>query len=278
MKQKATQLTTWHVADKENTNKNMEPNCGTCIIKQNSQTKKSRHKNQHQANYDSSITMNCNAIDLNNRGVAELQSGDVVSAFQSLSKAANNVMVGIENHVHVNAGADVFHFHWIDCSAECSQRKCLASGSTSWEGCAPFLFLRALKVTTSCSDEEVENLCPCGYAWVIWFNLALCCSVIGTRLGEKGRLFLEMGHDLYEKVQRRVHSEPPNKHWQVLAMAVFNNQACIFHDFSMQTATFNCLQRLAYTLSSCPDIEVCDRGDFCLNLQILGSQTMAPAA
>jgi hypothetical protein len=220
--------------------------------------------------------MNRAAIEFSDRGVAELQRGDAISSFRSLSKAANMVMAAIDNHVHVNTGADVFHFHWEDCSLEGIRRKDAFSSSS--EGCAPFLFLRALRVTTTCAVEEVDTLRPCGYAWVIWFNLALCCSVLGTRLGEKGKLFLEMGYDLYEKVQSRVESEPPSRHWQILAMAVSNNKACIFYEFSMHGATIQCLQRLAFTLSSCEDLEVEDRGDFCLNLQILGSQMVAAAA
>ena len=87
-----------------------------------------------------------------------------------------------------------------------------------------------------------------------------------------------MAYDLYEKVQRRVDSEPSTRHWNMLAMAVSNNQACIFHDFAMHGDAVICLQRLATTLSSCQDLEVADRGDFCLNLQILSGHTLAPAA
>mmetsp|Transcript_135686 Transcript_135686/g.201800 ORF Transcript_135686/g.201800 Transcript_135686/m.201800 type:complete len:226 (+) Transcript_135686:137-814(+) len=225
--------------------------------------------------------MNQVAIDLSNRGVAELQRGDPVAAFQSLSKAANIVMVGIHNHHHVSTGAEVFNFHWEDCSSAIAPRRPTES-SPAWEGSTPFLFLRALRISTSTfatSVDEIEHLCPCGYAWVIWFNLALCCSVLGTRLGEKGKLFLEMAYDLYQKVQRRVDSEPSNKHWKMLAMAVSNNQACIFHDFAMHGDAVICLQRLASTLSLCQDLEVADRGDFCLNLQILSSShTLAAAA
>jgi hypothetical protein len=189
--------------------------------------------------------MNRAAIEFSDRGVAELQRGDAISSFRSLSKAANMVMAAIDNHVHVNTGADVFHFHWEDCSLEGNRTKIASSSSSSSsssEGCAPFLFLRALRVTTTCAMEEVDQLCPCGYAWVIWFNLALTCSVLGTRLGEKGKLSLEMGYDLYEKVQRRVESELPSRHWRILAMAVSNNQACIFYEFSMHGATIECLQ------------------------------------
>jgi hypothetical protein len=219
--------------------------------------------------------MNHTAIELSNRGVEELQRGDAVSAFQSLSQSANIAMMLIENHHDVATEAHVFQFHWVNFSVEVGD---LRKRPSSQEGCAPFLFHRALKLSTTCSEGEVDCLCPCGFAWVVWFNLALTCNVLGTRLGERGKLFLEMAHDLYQKVQLRVDSEHPSRHWQMLAMAVSNNQACIFYDFSMQHAAGECLQRLAVTLSVCYDIEVEDRGDFFLNLQIMGSQTVAAAA
>jgi hypothetical protein len=214
--------------------------------------------------------MNQVAIDLSNRGISELHNGDHNAAFQSLSKAANIVMVKLQNHVHVNTGSDVFVFHWEDFS----------SGINTKEGSTPFLCLRALRMSKNSSETDIEQLCPCGYAWAIWFNLALCCSVIGTRLGEKGKPFVEMAYDFYEKVQRRVESEPSRntRHWKMMTMVVSNNQACIFHDFCMHGNAVLCLHRLASTLASCQDMEVEDRDHFCLNLQILGSQTLAPAA
>jgi hypothetical protein len=137
-----------------------------------------------------------------------------------------------------------------------------------------------LRISTKHGANDVAQLCPCGYAWAIWFNLALCCSVLGTRLGEKGKPFLEMAYDLYEKVQRRVESEPSqnSRHWKMMTMVVSNNQACIFHDFCMHGNVVLCLHRLASTLASCQDMEVEDRGNFFLNMQILGSQTLAAAA
>jgi hypothetical protein len=69
--------------------------------------------------------------------------------------------------------------------------------------------------------------------------MALTCSVLGTRLGEKGKLFLEMGYDLYEKVQRRVESEPPSRHWQILATWLCQT---IKHVYSM---SFRCMVPLS---------------------------------
>ena len=214
---------------------------------------------------------NQTAIDLSNRGVEELNRGDHNAAFNSLSKAVNIVMSKIHNHVHVNTGSNLFVFTWENCSS---------GVSTTKEGSIPFLCLRALRITTT-EDDGVDQLCPCGYAWAIWFNLALCCSVIGTRLGEKGKPFLETAYDLYQKIQQRVDNEPSknNRHWAMISMIASNNQACIFYDFCMHDDALLCLNRLASTLASCEDsMGVEDRGEFCLNLQILGDQTVAAAA
>ena len=62
-------------------------------------------------------------------------------------------------------------------------------------------------------------------------------------------------------------------------MAVTNNQACIYHDFSMRDATVERLQKLASTLLSSPDLTQGDvQKGFFLTLQILGNDTLAAAA
>ena len=217
------------------------------------------------------------AIELSNRGVQELSQGNHNAAFQSLSKAVNIVMAKIQNHVHVNTGSNLFVFTWENCSEGAKKNTAPAARSS------PFLSLRALRISTNTDDiNEVNRLCPCGYAWAIWFNLALCSSVIGARLGEKGKPFMEMAYGLYEKIQHRVDNEPSrhSRHWTMISMIVSNNQACIFYDLCMHDDTTQCLQKLATALNSCDEtvIGVEDRGEFCLNLQIMGDQTIAAAA
>jgi hypothetical protein len=86
---------------------------------------------------------------------------------------------------------------------------------------------------------------------------------------------------LYTKVQRRIDSEPPSRHWDVLRMAVMNNQACLYREFAMQDASVKCLKRLASTLmatNTADGEEDSDRKVFFLTLQILGNENLAPAA
>lgn len=221
--------------------------------------------------------MNRFTIDLNNNAIVSLKEGNVLKAFELLSKASKITQKGVARHTHVDTGNSTYRFHWEDCSMAFSYKNPDTESSASWEGSVPFLFLRGLRVSTS-PETEIDKLCPCGFAWVIWYNLALCCSLLGTRLGDRGYGLLRTAFDLYLKVQRRIDNEPPSMHWNVLQMAVMNNQACVYHDFAMREAKGECLDKLATTLLTTPDLKGEDRKSFFLNLQILKGHNIAAAA
>jgi hypothetical protein len=222
--------------------------------------------------------MNRLAIELNNQAIAVLQAGNVIRAYELLSKSSNITMKAFASHTHTDTGNSTYRFHWEDCSAAFSN-KVTSPGCSTWEGSVPFLFLRGLRVSTpTTDDDDLDGSCPCGFAWVIWYNLALCCSLLGTRLGERGLTLLKSAFDLYQKVQHRVDSEPPSRHWKIMQMALMNNQACIYYDLAMREATTECLERLARTLLTATDMQGEDRKGFFLNLQILGGHVNAPAA
>jgi hypothetical protein len=108
--------------------------------------------------------MNSAAIDLSNRAVAHLQSGNIVPAFELLTKASAIVMKGVANHVHIdNSGNNnsTFRFHWEDCSRAgvCNTKSMIHA----WEGSTPFIFLRALRITISPDIINVDDLCLCGF-------------------------------------------------------------------------------------------------------------------
>ena len=223
--------------------------------------------------------MNSVSIELNNRAVAYLRAGDSIQAFQLLSTNAYNIASqGVKtNHTHIDSDRPQYRFHWEDCS---NARLPNNSPSSSWEeGSTCFLFLWPLRVSVS-DDVDIDELCPCGYEWVIWYNLAICCSVIGTRLGERGRKLLETALDLYSRVQRQIKNEPSSKHWDLLQMAAINNQACIYHDYGMGAKTKDCLEQLASIVLKSRDFEWEDktRAFFAFNLQILGTASVASAA
>jgi hypothetical protein len=79
-------------------------------------------------------------------------------------------------------------------------------------------------------------------------------------------------------VQRRLDSEGPSRHWNILQMAVTNNMACIYHDFAMREDTEMCLQRLSIELEASTELADAERECFFLNLQILRRQSCASAA
>ena len=220
--------------------------------------------------------MNQLALDLNNHAIADLQAGNIVKAFELLSKASKITMSGVANHAHIDTASTTYQFHWEDCHSILSLRS-FSSRVVAFEGSTPFLFMRALRVTTP-FRQDINRLCPCGFAWVVWYNLALCCSLIGTRLGEKGILLLRTAFDLYQKVQRRIDREPPSKHWSILQMAVINNQACIYRDFGMREGEEERLEKLAIALLKSCDSKGVDWDGFFLNLQILGRSSLASAA
>jgi hypothetical protein len=218
-------------------------------------------------------------IDLNNRAISALQCGNVLRAFELLSEASNVAMDTRGNHKHAESGLSNFSFHWEDCSMAFSGHSLSEDlpSSNSWQGTVPFLFLRGLQVGFP-PLADIDGICSCSFAWVILYNLALCCSLLGTRLGDRGYSILKLAFDLYSKVQERIDMEPGTAHWNILQMSVLNNQACIYYDFSMHEASSECLHRLAKMLFSNTDMRDVDRRRFILNLQILGGQTLAPAA
>jgi hypothetical protein len=104
--------------------------------------------------------MNSAAIELSNRAVAHLQSGNIVPAFENLTEASVIAMKGLlADHVHIDSGNSIFRFHWEDCSRA---GLCNKSMRDAWEGSTPFIYLRALQMTVA-PDINVDDLCPSGF-------------------------------------------------------------------------------------------------------------------
>ena len=220
--------------------------------------------------------MNRRSILLNNLGVVELQDGNIIKAFDLFSKSSNLLVSGFTSQTHINnSKIEAYRYNWVDCNNELLTSK---PSHLTWEGSLSFLFIRSLRVTILQSDEYIDESCPCGFAWAVWFNLAICCSLIGTRLGEKGERLLKIAFELYKKVQHSIQSESPSRHRSILQMAIMNNQACIFRDFAMHEKATTCLQKLTYALFVATDMHVDDWKTFSLNLQILGAHVNAGAA
>ena len=112
--------------------------------------------------------MNRLAIELNNIAVDELKAGNVMRAFELLSNASSCTAQG--NHVHVDSEGQTYRYQWEDCTSAlaCKLPEPLHIAT---EGCTPFLYMRFLKVTTPYDrDNLIDRLCPCGFAWVLWYK------------------------------------------------------------------------------------------------------------
>lgn len=223
---------------------------------------------------------NRRAIHLNNVAVDQFESGRLVQAFHTLSEAAS--LTAHMKSGHTNAEKRIYRYFWIDC-ASAYNRASKDEGKDELclnEGISSFLCLRALKVSIDpCDLEILDDVCPCGYAWVIWYNLALVSNLMGTRLGEKGYGLLARAFELLQKVQFRINSESRTRDWSFLQMAVINNQACIYRELAMMEALYASLGKLQETLScESKTIGKHYHDTFYFNFVVLSGQTFAPAA
>jgi hypothetical protein len=236
-------------------------------------------------------SVNQEVILLNNHSVIYLQMGNPGEAFRLLSEAftqVNNLFECQAKRTNVVTHRP-YRYKWVDFSGSMTnhvggERKNRGNDDES----IPFLFLRALQIS-NCDHDDFESLCcscgdsnehcPCGIAWVVWYNLAISCHILGCRLGEKGRHYLDRAYHLYELVRGRILAQVPSKDWSTLLMAVFNNQGCIYHQYAMYEESHACLGKLR-------DVMVRMQGNrdgadwqvFCLNLMLLQKPRMAGAA
>ena len=130
----------------------------------------------------------------------------------------------------------------------------------------------------------LDGLHPCGYAWVIWYNLALVSNFMGTRLGEKGYGLLWQARGLLERVQGRIDTAEALRvssrdDRSLLQMAVLNNQAFIYLELGMMKALDEYLDKLGVIFR---DWEILGKGKhrdaIFLHLVISIGYVFAPAA
>jgi hypothetical protein len=225
---------------------------------------------------------NRRALHLNNIAVDQFESGRLVKAFHTLSEAAS--LTAHMKTGHTNVEKRIYRYFWIECASAYNLLASKEEGKDELclnEGIASFLCLRALKVSIDPSDlETLDSVCPCGYTWVIWYNLALVSNLMGTRLGEKGYGLLARAFELLEKVQYRIDTESRTRDWSFLQMAVINNQACIYRELAMMDALYESLGKLGETLSCQSKAMIGKRhhDTFYFNYVVLSGQTFAPAA
>jgi hypothetical protein len=110
--------------------------------------------------------MNYLGIELNNFAVSELKKGNTEKAFELLSYACQKSTQ--KHHAHVDSSHKTYRYAWEDCTMALTKKMCHISKFD--EGCMPFLYLKFLIIETPLGRESVAGLCPCGFAWVLWYK------------------------------------------------------------------------------------------------------------
>ena len=241
--------------------------------------------------------MNREVILLNNDSVIYLQMGNPSEAFKLLTEASNIVTKLFQRQcTSTNFAHRPYRYTWVNFSD--SMSGCFRDLNRRDEnGSLPFLYLSALKIATSCTHEDFDDFddddtedslcacydsddyCPCGIAWVVWYNLAIACSILGLGRGENGHQYLEKAYRLYEVVRGRISEQSPSIDWSTLLMAVFNNQSCIYYEYAMYDESIECLDKVKDVLRKMPrDGANADWQVFSLNLMLLRKPKLAAAA
>ncbi len=197
-----------------------------------------------------SIKMNSVGIELNNYAVQELKKGNLERAFEMLSYACEKTTT-TKHTGHFNTSRRVYRYTWEDCSRALTKR--LYQISNFNEGSMPFMYLKFLTVETPDGRDSVKDLCPCGFAWVLWYNLGIVSALMGSPVGS-GSALLRQSLELLQRVKCRVDPEPLSRHWSMLQLAVLNNQACILSDLSMSHDLVARLIQMGLTLTKASNV------------------------
>jgi hypothetical protein len=155
------------------------------------------------------------------------------------------------------------------------------------DGSLFFLFLKALRIGDECPSEEppapddCAGATPFDLSWVVHYNLALSCHLLGCQLGEQGHEHLQYAHDVYGFIIKHLLVQAPLEYWTILSLALFNNAGCIYREFAMHEEFVACLDLARDMLVSLPS-DIVGGADmlteFELNLMILERPTSAGAA
>lgn len=181
---------------------------------------------------------------MNNFAVYELKNGHLEKAFEMLSHACETTTT--QHHGHANSSHKVYRYTWEDCSRAITKR--LHHFSKFNEGSMPFMYLKFLTIDTPLGRDSVKDLCPCGFAWVLWYNLGIVSALMAAA-GGSSNVLLRQSLELLQRVKCRVDPEPLSKHWSMLLLSVLNNQACIFSDLSMSDDLVARLVQMGLTLT-----------------------------
>lgn len=132
---------------------------------------------------------------------------------------------------------------------------------------------------TQCEDDS--DICPSNIAPVLWYNLGLCCQLLGSDLGnhtKEGLFYFSQATRLYEKVFSSCGNNRPSHGLSTMKMAVLNNQGVLYFEMGKREACANVMRDLSDILASISQSFACRRWNvFYLN-SMVHDVTPRPAA
>lgn len=146
--------------------------------------------------------------------------------------------------------------------------------------CCQTSFCTENQCCTQCEDDS--DICPSSIAPILWYNLGLCCQMLGSDLGhhtKEGCFYFSQATQLYERVYRSCGSETPSHGLSTMKMAVLNNQGAMYFEMGEEEAFTNVMKNLSDILGSISQSFMCRRWNvFHLNLMVLDATPARSAA
>ena len=133
---------------------------------------------------------------------------------------------------------------------------------------------------SQCHDDS--DICPSNIAPIIWYNLGLCCQMLGSDIGQhtkEGHFYFNQATQLYQRVYNSCSSETPSHGLSTMKMAVLNNQGAMYFEMGEQEACSHVMKNLSDILSSISQSFMCRRWNvFYLNLMVFEAEPRPAAA
>ena len=229
-------------------------------------------------------------IVLNNNAIAYLQLGNVSEACNIMTQASN-LFLQTQDALNMNRRKHR------DCTISWTKIQCYDRDQTKEmkEGESPTIYPYAPTLIKPCCQKEfcTENICctqceddsdicPSNVSPVLWYNLGLCCQMLGSDLGhdtKEGLFYFSQATRLYENVYVSCNNEHPSHGLSTMKMAILNNQGGIYFEMGKQEACTNIMKNLSDILASISQSILCRRwGVFYLNLMVLDASPRPAAA
>ena len=225
-------------------------------------------------------------IQLNNKAVSCLQQGNAFDACNYLTEASGICLQIMDGQQHNAGGTNVIRrrtmihrdhvITWVNFTTSKAARHynktylcnddSSSNSDTDVDHCPPSMYHYAATIRTTCCRPRRQqdlhcskciddtNICPCSIAPIVWYNLALCCQLLGGELHREGAtndctFYYMRSLYLYDKVLN-IFSKG-NKDCQglsTLLLAVLNNQACIYYEMGRHSECIYLMNRLKQSL------------------------------